>query len=338
VLVECGRCGAPLDVPASGQRYAECVYCGNVTRLRGAKTLSLETPRDWEPPTSWRPPPEAPASSKRVLKRRRRRGRPWGWILVGRLLRGVTQVALLCLVLALAFPRSVPGGTRLADGAVAAVARAEEQLGVDLRPLLAALGIEASTPSLGGDEGSDAGNGEAAGDAPLHPVAGCRCRLDVDGVRGRERVRLLMGLAPPTGPATGRAVRAVLALDRGAEGERWSLPLTDETTPPARWMAAAGGEDEGGGGDGSLVFGLACRDDLVLLVDDRRATAWSLVRRKALWSTPVDAPRLAGGRRGRLNDGGPPTRCVPLAIRDGFLELREQRSRRRIRLRDGARR
>jgi hypothetical protein len=272
-----------------------------------------------------------------VLKRRRRRGRPWGRILAGRLLRGVTQVALLCLVLALAFPRLVPGGTRLADGAVAAVARAEEQLGVDLRPFLTVLGIEASTASFGGDEGSAGGDGEAAVDAPLHPVSGCRCRLDVDGVRGRERVRLLMGLAPPTGPATGRAVRAVLALDRGAEGERWSLPLTDETTPPARWMAGAGGEDEGGG-DGSLVFGLACRDDLVLLVDDRRATAWSLVRRKALWSTPVDAPRLAGGRRGRLGDGGPPTRCVPLAIRDGFLELREQRSRRRIRLRDGARR
>ena len=65
MLVECKRCGAPLDV---GQRVAmvSCAYCGASTRVRSMRTIAEETPSGWVPPPTWTPPSHVPMPTKPI--------------------------------------------------------------------------------------------------------------------------------------------------------------------------------------------------------------------------------------------------------------------------------
>ncbi|MCS6797831.1 MAG: hypothetical protein NZ898_04775 [Myxococcota bacterium] len=54
VLVECTRCGAPLDV-RQGESHVKCRYCEAVSRVRSLKTIAPQTPSDWKPPAVWQP-------------------------------------------------------------------------------------------------------------------------------------------------------------------------------------------------------------------------------------------------------------------------------------------
>jgi LSD1 subclass zinc finger protein len=57
MLVECKKCGAPLDVNGA-HRFVRCSYCDSVNRVRTMHTLAPQTPAQWQPPPSWQPPPQ----------------------------------------------------------------------------------------------------------------------------------------------------------------------------------------------------------------------------------------------------------------------------------------
>jgi hypothetical protein len=69
VIVECDHCGAPLEVER-GNAFATCSYCGRTNRVKSARTLMLERPRNWRPPETWTPPQHVPAPSDVPLRRR----------------------------------------------------------------------------------------------------------------------------------------------------------------------------------------------------------------------------------------------------------------------------
>jgi hypothetical protein len=62
MLLECCRCGAPLDVKGT-ERIVTCRYCKAQTERRELRTLAPETPRDFSPPRTWRPPANMRAPS-----------------------------------------------------------------------------------------------------------------------------------------------------------------------------------------------------------------------------------------------------------------------------------
>lgn len=59
MLIECTRCGAPLDV-ATGAKIARCNYCKSSHYVHATRTLAAQTPSDWRPPTTWTPPQHGP--------------------------------------------------------------------------------------------------------------------------------------------------------------------------------------------------------------------------------------------------------------------------------------
>lgn len=81
MLIECKKCGAPLDVKGT-ERVTRCKYCGATTKLRETKTIAAQTPTGWSPPREWIPPQHVKASSSHPLRYRRRRA-PAGCSLVG---------------------------------------------------------------------------------------------------------------------------------------------------------------------------------------------------------------------------------------------------------------
>jgi hypothetical protein len=58
MLLECQNCGAPLDV-ASEASTVRCHYCGQSAKVGGYRTVALETPAGFAPPTEWKPPAES---------------------------------------------------------------------------------------------------------------------------------------------------------------------------------------------------------------------------------------------------------------------------------------
>jgi hypothetical protein len=66
MLVECTRCGAPLDV-RDGVRLVKCAYCDYTSRLRTMHTIAAQAPPGWKPPPQWTPPPNKPAPVQQVL-------------------------------------------------------------------------------------------------------------------------------------------------------------------------------------------------------------------------------------------------------------------------------
>lgn len=69
MLLECGHCGAPVDV-RSGQQGYVCRYCGHASRMAETRMLAPQTPPQWRPPQVWRPPPHVPADSTTELRYR----------------------------------------------------------------------------------------------------------------------------------------------------------------------------------------------------------------------------------------------------------------------------
>lgn len=54
MLIECQKCGAPLDADGS-KRFVECRYCGLSNKVASSRTLMMQTPADWRPPVQWTP-------------------------------------------------------------------------------------------------------------------------------------------------------------------------------------------------------------------------------------------------------------------------------------------
>lgn len=67
MLIECGFCGAPLDVRPS-VAITKCRYCGKSTRTEAQRTIAPQTPPNWRPPQRWRPPAHVPADSNVELR------------------------------------------------------------------------------------------------------------------------------------------------------------------------------------------------------------------------------------------------------------------------------
>lgn len=70
MIIECGHCGAPLDVKP-GAATTRCLYCGTTSRTKSTKTVAFETPKDWSPPKQWTPPAHVKADSNQVLHLKR---------------------------------------------------------------------------------------------------------------------------------------------------------------------------------------------------------------------------------------------------------------------------
>lgn len=69
MIVECGYCGAPLDV-REGSRFTRCGYCKKTSERDRLKTIDVQTPKNWRPPPVWRPPAHVPADSNVPLQYR----------------------------------------------------------------------------------------------------------------------------------------------------------------------------------------------------------------------------------------------------------------------------
>lgn len=54
MLIECTRCGAPLDVP-TGAKIVRCNYCRSSHNIQATRTIAAQTPGDWRPPATWTP-------------------------------------------------------------------------------------------------------------------------------------------------------------------------------------------------------------------------------------------------------------------------------------------
>src|SRR6187399_544348 len=54
MLIECSRCGAPLDVPDRAT-IVRCNYCLSSHRVQETRTLAASTPNDWRAPATWTP-------------------------------------------------------------------------------------------------------------------------------------------------------------------------------------------------------------------------------------------------------------------------------------------
>jgi len=67
MIVECGHCGAPLDVK-EGRRYTKCIYCKKTSEARQLRTIEQQTPAGWRPPPVWTPPAHVPANSAVPLR------------------------------------------------------------------------------------------------------------------------------------------------------------------------------------------------------------------------------------------------------------------------------
>jgi len=66
MIIECGHCGAPLDVKAEA-RVTKCAYCGMSNQVNTQRTIAFETPQGWQPPPKWVPPQQFSANSQREL-------------------------------------------------------------------------------------------------------------------------------------------------------------------------------------------------------------------------------------------------------------------------------
>lgn len=73
MLVECKKCGAPLDVKENDW-IVRCGYCGSTTRVARTRTLAAVTPEDWSPPKSWKPPAQTGLPTQALKKRTLRAG------------------------------------------------------------------------------------------------------------------------------------------------------------------------------------------------------------------------------------------------------------------------
>lgn len=75
MILECGHCGAPLDVKENA-RLTKCRYCGVTSERQRLRTIAAATPRDFHPPKVWVPPASAEADSNVPLEYKKQKGSP----------------------------------------------------------------------------------------------------------------------------------------------------------------------------------------------------------------------------------------------------------------------
>src|SRR6186713_2577454 len=78
MLIECTRCGAPLDVP-TGAKIARCNYCRSSHYVQATRTLAAQTPSDWRPPTTWTPAQHGPQPAQPL---KYHRSNAWVFVLI----------------------------------------------------------------------------------------------------------------------------------------------------------------------------------------------------------------------------------------------------------------
>ncbi len=162
----------------------------------------------------------------------------------------------------------------------------------------------------------------AAERAEHQALRGCTCRTEVDAESGPDLVQLAGRAVGSTFELSSQARRfeLVWSLDAGNAGPL-ELPADDTTAPPLRVDGAR------------LGLGIACTGDTVVVAALDRITAWSVGRRRKLWSTSfagtytrgpgADADALA------LN-------CGRLTVRNGVVTVPlEEGGRVRVRVADG---
>jgi hypothetical protein len=66
MLIECGFCGAPINVKATAKQ-AKCRYCATVDEPERLRPIAAETPRGFKPPKKWKPPATSSAGSSLEL-------------------------------------------------------------------------------------------------------------------------------------------------------------------------------------------------------------------------------------------------------------------------------
>jgi len=66
MILECGHCGAPLDV-REGVSITKCRYCGKSNERQRMRTIAAQTPRNFRPPRQWVPPAQFAAPSNVTL-------------------------------------------------------------------------------------------------------------------------------------------------------------------------------------------------------------------------------------------------------------------------------
>lgn len=69
-ILQCARCGAPLEAKFFGRRI-KCNYCGATNEEEKLQTLHKEKPKDFSPPKKWTPPKSAPIESREPLPYKR---------------------------------------------------------------------------------------------------------------------------------------------------------------------------------------------------------------------------------------------------------------------------
>ncbi len=81
MIIECGHCGAPLDL-AENRAVFRCRYCGTKNERVRARTVADRTPSGYKPPRTWKPPAEFAADSSVELAYKPDRMALWGLALV----------------------------------------------------------------------------------------------------------------------------------------------------------------------------------------------------------------------------------------------------------------
>ncbi|MBX3251685.1 MAG: hypothetical protein KF901_31195 [Myxococcales bacterium] len=92
MLVECSKCGAPLDVK-QGERLARCNYCDATTRVGQTRTIAVVTPAQWAPPQVWTPPPQSGLPGQALAYHQTRK-----------VVRGVMTMVIVFTVLSVVLP------------------------------------------------------------------------------------------------------------------------------------------------------------------------------------------------------------------------------------------
>ncbi len=66
MIVECGHCGAPLDINETATIF-KCKYCNAANERARVRTVAERTPKGFTPPKKWTPPPQFSADSNKEL-------------------------------------------------------------------------------------------------------------------------------------------------------------------------------------------------------------------------------------------------------------------------------
>lgn len=113
MIVECERCGAPLDV-SPGARIIRCGYCNAFCRPDRLTTVQPTTPAGWVPPAEWTPPEHLPEPS---VPHSYGRTRSAGVVAVAALVLSIGLIGLApILVMSTGDTDAVPAEARPASG------------------------------------------------------------------------------------------------------------------------------------------------------------------------------------------------------------------------------